>query len=197
MKLQLYYPHKPLQFNQYFGQIDPKYIGLGMIGHNGIDFGARHGDPVYAAHDGVASYQVDGSAGHGVVIRTNEPFDYNGGTAYMKTIYWHLCDSAKEPQYKSPVEGVTELSVKVGDIIGYADNTGLSTGDHLHFGLKAMLQGEPDGTWYNLQQNNGYFGAIDPLPYFNNYFAQDITQIISLQTKVVEVLQKLISILKK
>ena len=50
--------------------------------------------------------------------------------------------------------------------MGTADNTGCSTGAHLHFGLKPIAQGENDWTWTNSEQTNGYFGAIDPAPYF-------------------------------
>lgn len=142
---------------------DPKYGGI--KGHNGIDFFAGHGNPVYATHDGFASFEIDNSGGHGVVVTTDKTFDYKDGQAYFKTIYWHFVDSTKEPQFKSPIENGTKY-VKNGDLIGYADNTGASTGDHLHFGLKPMAK-YPDGTFYNLEQTNGFLGAIDPTPYFD------------------------------
>jgi len=178
MKLSLYYPVKPKFINQGFGDNGDYYQshGINIKGHNGIDLQASHGQPVYATHDGTAYYEVDANSGHGVVIISDLQYDYNGGQANFKTIYWHLCDSSKEPKYVSPVEG-HPLKVKTGDIIGYADNTGLSTGDHLHFGLKPVLSGEPVGTWYNPEQNNGYLGAIDPAPYFNGLFAQDVSGI--------------------
>lgn len=183
MKLQLYYPVKPLYITQKFGETAflPYYNanGIHFKGHNGIDMVAHHGEPIYASHDGVAYYEIDSGQGHGVVIRSNEQFEYNGGLAYFKTIYWHMCDSIKEPKYKSPIEGHSidgeGIAVKAGDLIGYADTTGLSSGDHLHFGLKPQAQeGEPSFTWYNLAQDNGYTGAIDPQPYFNGIFAVDI-----------------------
>lgn len=177
MKLQLYYPVKPVHINQKFGEIANlqyyKDHGLTFIGHNGIDFQAYHGQPVYATHDGMAYYEVDNAQGDGFVIRTNQAFDYNNEQVYFKTIYWHLC-SANDPKFKPllPTDGNGYL-VKAGQIIGYADSTGLSTGDHLHFGLKPQLNGEPNGSWYNIEQNNGYLGAIDPNPYFNGLFAQE------------------------
>lgn len=183
MKLQLYYPVKPLFINQKFGEVaNLQYYldnGIKVIGHNGIDFMAKHGQPIYASHDGKGYYEVDTGQGHGVVLMSNEKFDYNGNQAYMKTIYWHMVDSAKEPQYKSPVEGYVlpgkGLDIKAGDLIGYTDSTGLSTGDHLHFGLKPVEQGEYEGSWFNIENANGYYGAIDPAPYLNGLFAQDIS----------------------
>lgn len=170
MKLQLYPPLKKVLITQHFGEnpgfyADPKFGGI--IGHNGLDLAAHHGDPVYASHDGLASFQIDSGGGHGVVIITNGLFEEVDGTQnYFKTIYWHLCDSLKEPQFASPFQDKTGFTpVKCGDLIGYADNTGASTGDHLHFGLKTVALGEAWGTYYNTNQHNGYNGAIDPEPY--------------------------------
>lgn len=180
MKLQLYYPVKPASLNQGFGVNPTYYVKFGIAGHNGDDLAATHGQAVYAAHDGMAYYEVDVNQGDGFVIRTNEQFDYNDGQAFFKSIYWHLC-SANDPQFKPliPTDG-KGYPVKAGDLIGYADNTGApyeSTGDHLHFGLKPQAQsGEPDFAWYNVKQQNGYLGAIDPTPYWNGLFAEDINK---------------------
>lgn len=177
MKLQLKFPVTKVHINQFFGQNGNSfYAQQGLPGHNGIDFQATHGDPILATHDGLAMYQIDGNGGHGVVIVTNEQYDSDNEQAYYKTIYWHLVDSLKEPAFKSPLEGKTGFTpVKCGDIIGYADNTGLSTGDHLHFGLKPVAKGEDWGTYSNVQQNNGYFGAIDPLPFLPPYIDESLS----------------------
>jgi murein DD-endopeptidase MepM/ murein hydrolase activator NlpD len=189
MKFQLWYPVKPLNFNQKFGNIDPVYTNMGLAGHNGIDFMALHGQPVYASHDGTCYPEIDGTGGNGVVIRTDETFDYNGEQVHWKTIYWHLM--------KADAVVKTGQKVKAGDLIGYADNTGTSTGDHLHFGLKPQAWNEESWSWYNPAQNNGYLGAIDPMPYFNGYFAQDKNLVISSYQKLLGLYQQLLSAIKK
>lgn len=160
MKLQLQFPTKNVSVNQAFGKNDtPLYAQLGMKGHNGIDFFAPDGTPVFATHSGTVVYAgLDGSNGNLVVIKTDEQFDYLDGQAYFKTLYGHLktgtiCVHASE-------------KVKAGQVIAQADNTGASSGSHLHFGLKPVQQGEQEWVWYNLEKDNGYNGAIDPTGYF-------------------------------
>lgn len=178
MKLELIYPLKMVLISQVFGNVAPMYTNMGLKGHNGIDFIAVDGTPIYATHDGYASYQIDSGGGHGVVIVTDKEYDTENGTCLYKTIYWHMVDSLKDPRYKSPLEGKMGFTkVECGDLIGYADNTGMSTGSHLHFGLKPVAKGEDWGSFYNLQQGNGYAGAIDPAPFFNGFYEQDIIQL--------------------
>jgi len=176
MKLQLTYPTSPFIINQDFG--DRRMIkyyednGIQFLGHNGLDLMAKHGQPIYASHDGEAYYEIDTKQGHGVVIRTFEKYEYEDTEFYYKTIYWHLIDTTKDTTYPKIVEDYTDktkpgLKVKKGDIIGYADSTGLSTGDHLHFGLKPVAN--MNGAYFNVLDNNGYYGAIDPKPYFIGY----------------------------
>jgi hypothetical protein len=141
--------------------------------------------------------ETDANQGHGFVVRTNEPFDYNGAQTYFKSIYWHLVDFATQPQFKPPIatDG-TGTPIKAGDLLGYADNTGVTSGDHLHFGLKPQAPGEDNGLWYNVAQNNGYLGAIDPTPYFNGLFAQDIPTLTKLYQALLTALQHMIPLLR-
>jgi len=176
----LFYPVEPLGINQPFGVNPATYAQFNIKGHNGIDFRAVHGQPVRAAHDGMAYWEVDDNQGCGVVIRSDKTYDYNGEQTHFKTIYWHLCASNMEPAFVSPVfmfgrdHHGAPLPVKTGDIIGFADNTGFSTGDHLHFGLKPQAMNEDNGVWYNTEQNNGFAGAIDPQPFFNGHYASQV-----------------------
>lgn len=128
--------------SQGFGENPDLYAWLNIKGHNGLDFTYEDGTEVYASHDGTATAQIDDSAGKGIVIVSKE----------CKTIYWHLKD------YVKPLNSSWE--VKAGDLIGYGDNTGWSTGPHLHYGLKFL-----DSNGEVLNRDNGYDGAVDPTQY--------------------------------
>lgn len=164
--LTLFYPVKPLYINQPFGVHPEVYGQFGLKGHNGLDMKAIHGQSVFAAHDGTCYPEIDTGGGNGVVLRTLMPFDYEGSPSYFKTIYWHLI--------KANAVVKTGQKVQAGDLLGYADNTGFSTGNHLHFGLKPEKWNETSWSWYNVKQTNGYYGAIDPTHYFNGLYALDI-----------------------
>jgi hypothetical protein len=165
MRLKLANPLKFMQINQSFGKnATDIYKKAGMPGHNGIDFYATHGTPIYASHDGWAQYQIGNDRGHGVVVISDKEYEHDYGTSLVKTVYWHMVDFTREPQYKSPIADKTGfVKVKTGDLLGFADNTGNSTGSHLHFELKPVHGSF--GLWSNTLQSNGYFGAIDPMPY--------------------------------
>lgn len=86
--------------------------------HNGVDMACPAMTPIYASRSGVvsaASYQADG-AGNYVQL--------NHGDGY-RSIYMHMT------YY---VVTVGEY-VQQGQLIGYVGNTGLSKGNHLHFGI--------------------------------------------------------------
>ncbi len=158
MNPKLFYPIKPIFVNQAFAKnANSFYVESGMKGHNGIDLRAVHGQPIYATHDGVALPQIDDHGGNGIVLVAD------GGEYW--TVYWHLIDD----------DAVVHSGqrVKAGDLLAYADNTGRSTGDHLHFGLE----------FKDADQNNGYKGYTDPQPYFNGLYAQDINNPPALEPK--------------
>lgn len=141
-----------------FGFVLPQYTQQDLKGHPGIDCTVPTGTPIFATHDGKVSYTgADSAGGLIVVIRTETQFeDDDGDLHYWKTIYVHL----------SEIKVIAGKNVKTGDLIGLSGNTGMSAGPHLHFGLKPIAQGENSWTWYNVKQQNGYQGAVDPLRYF-------------------------------
>ncbi len=131
-------------------------------GHNGLDLKAYHGQPVYAACEGIVyEIQTEEARGLGLGIVTENKYFCNetGTQELFKVRYWHLMSFNVKMQAR----------VKKGDLIGYADNTGFSSGDHLHFEIKPVSD---QVGFKNILQNNGYFGAVDPLPYLDSQFAK-------------------------
>ena len=86
--------------------------------HNGIDMACPAGTPIYATRAGTVTrtaYQASG-AGNYVSINHLDGFS---------SIYMHMTHYVVS-------QGQT---VSQGQLIGYVGNTGISTGDHLHFGI--------------------------------------------------------------
>ncbi|CAN5792173.1 M23 family metallopeptidase [soil metagenome] len=88
--------------------------------HLGIDYAAPVGTPVWAAASGVISHRgPSGGAGNLIMIR------HDGG---IETAYMHLSKFADGQKVGQRISAKT--------VIGYVGTTGLSTGPHLHFGVK-------------------------------------------------------------
>lgn len=83
--------------------------------HNGMDFTAPPGTPIYATGDGKVT-KVGLGSGYGKMVIIEHGFGY-------KTYYAHM----------SKYEARVGQEVKRGEIIGYVGNTGLSSGPHLHY----------------------------------------------------------------
>ena len=126
---------------QLFGENPQVYKKWGFPGHNGIDYGIPNGTPVKAAASGVVALISFENGGYGNFVKLSH---VDGGKTYY-TYYAHLASAAVTAGQK----------VKVGSVVGYSNNTGASTGPHLHFGLK--IEGE----------NPTYKGYVDPMPYFS------------------------------
>jgi hypothetical protein len=136
------------RIGQLFGNPAPMYSNIGLKGHNGADMSCSTGTEIISCTDGVVEYAgEDSSAGLGVYI-IGKVGDQN-----YRFIYWHL------KEFKCSVGD----SVHTGDVIGISDNTGLSTGPHLHWGIKPVKWN--GSTWSSENENDGYRGAIDPFPF--------------------------------
>lgn len=95
--------------------------------HNGVDYGAPTGTPLYAARAGtVMSSGPNGGFGNFVLLGHG---DIAG--RYATTGYAHLSRIVVSPGQR----------VSRGQLIGYVGNTGLSTTPHLH--LEVRLDGVP------------------------------------------------------
>jgi murein DD-endopeptidase MepM/ murein hydrolase activator NlpD len=125
---------------QLFGENPQRYKQWGFPGHNGVDYGVPNGTPIGAAVAGTVAAVAFENGGYGNYVKLSH---MDGSRAYF-TYYAHLAGAAVSPGQK----------VKAGTTIGFSNNTGASTGPHLHFGVKI------DG------QNPAYKGYVDPMPLF-------------------------------
>ena len=102
-------------------RIHPIY-GIAKM-HNGLDFTAPQGTPIYATGDGqVITAGVGGGTGNHVII--------NHGYGY-ETEYMHMVRIKAKPGQK----------VKRGEVIGWVGSTGASTGPHCHY--EVHVNGNP------------------------------------------------------
>jgi hypothetical protein len=170
------------------------YNYVGLRGHNGIDIGAFVGEDVYhaATFDGWMTTETDNRGGIGVDVVSNEPLFFKGVppreirdtavlvdggyTHHIKMRYWHL---------KSPV-GHDGKQVTCGTTIGLAGNTGASSGPHLHFAPKWCMA---DGR--SVSNDNGYFGAFDQTPYYNNAVTAKDHSNLLIKTRIEPTAQEL------
>ena len=91
--------------------------------HNGLDFTAPQGTPIYATGDGVVTTAGESSGtGNHVVI--------NHGYGY-ETVYMHMVR----------IKARVGQHVKRGEVIGWVGTTGASTGPHCHY--EVHVNGRP------------------------------------------------------
>lgn len=85
--------------------------------HQGVDLAANAGTPIYASRGGtVTAATFSSSAGYYVSINHGDGFS---------SIYMHMTNYIVS----------AGQSVSQGQCIGYVGSTGISTGNHLHFGI--------------------------------------------------------------
>ena len=88
--------------------------------HQGVDYAAAVGTPVWSVADGTVTVAGNtGAGGNSVCIRHRNGFD---------TCYLHLSS------YGTGVRVGARIAQK--QVIGYSGNTGRTTGPHLHFAMK-------------------------------------------------------------
>ena len=85
--------------------------------HEGVDLSAPEGTPIYASRTGVVTAATSGRAA-GFYVK----IDHGDG---FHSIYMHMTRyTVRKGQ-----------AVSAGQVIGYVGSTGISTGNHLHFGI--------------------------------------------------------------
>lgn len=108
--------------------------------HEGMDFTASTGTPIYATGDGVVKSADNSLSGYGNHIEINHGFGY-------LTLYAHLSSYKVRPGQR----------IKRGDIIGLVGSTGRSQAPHLHYEV------HKDGKVVN--PINFYYGNISAAEY--------------------------------
>lgn len=133
--------------SQNFGERPDYYKQFGLNGHEGIDFAVPNGTPVFAIADGTVVRRMFSAKDYGNFVTVWHP------NLKIASWYCHL----------------QSQSVNVGDHlnegaqIGLSNNTGNSSGPHLHFGICQV-----DGDGVRINTNNGYQGFVDPAPYLKS-----------------------------
>jgi murein DD-endopeptidase MepM/ murein hydrolase activator NlpD len=111
----------PLQFRRISGVVSNRFhpILKRWRSHNGVDYAASQGTPIWATGDGVVTHRgAKGTYGNMIEVRHGSGF---------VTRYAHL----------SAFASYAKLGARVaqGEVIGYVGMTGLATGPHLHYEL--------------------------------------------------------------
>lgn len=162
------------------------YPAIGLKGHNGWDNVLYHGEPIYfpvVFDDPQPRLQVinevDADGGIGVNVYCLDPIPFSsipvhepgslkmierqyaelGGKLYPMWKFWHCLSTVV----------ADHGFIKPGQMIAYGDTTGASSGDHLHWCMKIHT-----GNGFSIDSDNGYTGAFDHLPYYENKFVLDV-----------------------
>jgi len=131
--------HDLRRIGSHFGyRTDPFYKVTKF--HEGIDFAASVGTPIYATGDGVITEASFYRGGYGMCIKINHGFGY-------ETFYAHL----------SRMKVKVGQKVRRGEVIGLVGNTGKSTSPHLHY--EVHKNGQPINPIYF------FFNDITPQEY--------------------------------
>lgn len=147
-----------MRISQFFGEAPGTYHQFGLNGHNGLDIvngaGPTKGTAFYAMLPGVWHLLNDYTTilgfrryyGYGAAWRLH----FNLGLGMVEEwTFAHLQNRHTHDNNKNLPEGV---------LMAELDNTGFSTGSHLHIGLRRLKNGQVQ------DYGNGFKGSIDPLP---------------------------------
>lgn len=91
--------------------------------HNGVDWSAPPGTPIFAAGNGIVQ-EAKWSSGYGRWILIKHANGYSTGYAHMQAFAPHIAPG---------------VEVRMGEVIGFVGSTGVSTGPHLHY--EVMVNG--------------------------------------------------------
>jgi hypothetical protein len=116
------------------------YDGVPLRGHNGVDFGTPTGVDILATDDGEVVQVGYEAKGFGNFVKLKH--------TWGESLYAHM----------KSVTVKEETKVARGDVLGPADNTGNSSGPHLHFGVRILPY----------KRGDGWGGCCDPVPFMDS-----------------------------
>lgn len=204
------YPHGDI--TQLFGMNPTLYSAVSDLrikGHNGWDIARPYGTPVLAVCDGYIADVKDSPDGYGRHIRLISNKQDDG--SYYEITYGHL----------SEIKVSIGQRVTRGNVIGNCGNSGFvvsggtpywgganpdNRGTHLHLTIRrltdlanlynpAPLLYPGDKYGYNVEDyTNGFSGAIDPAPFFEDEIVGQAKSVIELaKALIARVVQFLIA----
>lgn len=138
-------------------------FGNPILGHNGLDLGLWSGTRLYAPGPGTVIATYFDAPGYGWFVRLALDTE-------EQLVYGHL----------QAVFVVLGQRMVRGTPLGRSDDTGWSTGPHLHLGYR------PAG--WEAQRTNGFDGYADPLPWLQTLQEEeeDMATTAELEAKVAE-----------
>ncbi len=175
-KLQIYYPHKPYQISQHWGNPNPAYS-------------QQFGDPNFKLHNGVDSitgyFNWDGSVdtefpvycpvadfkvlsvdyapqggGNEIWLISKGKYQMFDKECYALLVLCHAKKVLVQAGYEP----------KLGELLTISDTTGFSTGLHVHTGLYRV---DYNGTWFTKLDTNEATGSFSPELFFTQTYAID------------------------
>ena len=151
--------------SQHFGENPAIYSRFHLIAHNGCDWAIPSETPLYSCIEGIVTEVGNDPGGYGIYVKCEN--DQYG------VLFAHL----------SRLNVGQTQQVQEGQLLGFSDNTGFSTGPHLHLGIFTKPR----------QTGNGYNGYVDPEPLLEGGEMEEITEL----KKKIEVLELRVSELEK
>lgn len=133
------------------------YAQFGLKSHGGADFGPNGNETIYAPFQGQAKVINSGKNGYGLHIKIRD--------GEKEVVLGHL----------SEVFILDGATVHLGERLAHMGNTGTSTAKHLHVGLRFTENTGPLWSRKVLNEDNGWHGYVDPLPYLITWKGTQLT----------------------
>lgn len=159
-------PLNKIKVNDHYGNRSLVLNGKFHWWHNGVDFYAPIGTPVYSVANGIVKVAKNNESGYGLYIAIDH--------GKFGTLYGHLSRFLVKPEDK----------VTAGQLIGYSGDTGAVTGPHLHFELRL---GEYKYFWDRANcDSNVFMRAVDPMIFIEEYLQRQKDLTIEEATTLVQ-----------